>query len=158
MTLHIEHDDDGGCFRLIDDGVGLCISKSRNVLVRIRDALNAVGQTGLQGLTVKHQKDTIPNRVDGYPRGVVLALVSGPPQLVVRRVDNNALDVWHVTECVVVEPEKPKRDTPSNEPGLGVHAACELLMRWLHEYGDPDKIETATKKFLTARKRAEPVP
>lgn len=164
MTLHIEKDDDAGCFRLIDDGIGLCTSKSRNVLVRIRDALNAVGQTGLQGLTVEHVKDTIPNRVDGYPRGVVLGLCSGPPQLVVRRepgikgLTENKLDVWMAVECRVVEPAKPDRDTPSNEPPIGVLTACELLTRWLHEYGDPDAIEAATKKFLAARKRAEPVP
>lgn len=153
--LYIEKDDDGGCFRLIDDDVGLCTSKSRNVLVRVRDALNAVRETGLVGLTVKHQKDTIPNRIDGYPRGVVLALVSGPPQFIVRLADNR-LDVWPVIECHIVEPAKPGRDTPSNEPPIGVRTACDLLTRWLEEYGDPDEIETATKKFLAARKRAEP--
>lgn len=185
--LTIEHDDDGGCFRLIDDGIGLCTSKSRNVLVRLRDALNAVGESNLGGITVKHQKDTIPNRVDGYPRGVVLALVSGPPQLVVRRTDNNALDVWHVTDCVVVEPARPDKDTPSNEPPIGVRTACELLTRWLHEVTgghaldqwiaaqgrvenvDPNqalfdlvtrttKIVNDTQKFLAARAAAEPVP
>lgn len=91
--LHIEHDDDGGCFRLIDDGVGLCTSKSRNVLVRLRDALNAVRATGLTGLTVENTKDTVPSRIDGFPRGVVLALSDA--HLVIRKPDN-MLDLWHV--------------------------------------------------------------
>jgi hypothetical protein len=160
--LTIEHDDDGGCFRLLDDGIGMCTSKSRSVLVRVRDALNAIRATGLVGLTVKHQKDTIPNRVDGYPRGVVLALVSGPPQLVVRRADDK-LDVWPVLDCVVVEPERPEKETPSNEPGLGVHAAVALLLRWLEASSleSPErtaKVRKETEQFLKARKRAEPVP
>jgi len=160
--LTIEQDDDGGCFRLLDDGIGLCISKSRSVLVRVRDALNAIRETGLVGLTVKHQKDTIPNRIDGYPRGVVLALVSGPPQLVVRRADGK-LDVWPVIDCVVVEPERPEKETPSNEPGLGVHAATQLLLRWLEasSFESPErnaKVRKDTEQFLKARKRAEPVP
>jgi len=153
--LTIEKDDDAGCHRLIDDGIGLCNSKSRNVLVRIRDALNAVHATGLAGLTVESTKDTIPNRVDGQPRAVVLALSDA--HLVVRKSDN-MLDLWHVGECRVVDPARPEKDTPSNEPAIGVYTACELLTRWLHEYGDPDKIEAATKKFLAARKRAEPTP
>lgn len=155
--LHIEHDDDGGCFRLIDDGIGLCTSKSRNVLVRIRDALNAVRETGLAGLTVEYRVDTIPNRIDGFPRGVVLALVSSPAQLVVRLPDDK-LDIWLVNNCKVVEPTPPKRDTPSNEPPIGVRMACDLLTRWLHEYSDPDAIEAVTKKFLADRRAAEPIP
>lgn len=153
--LTIEHDDDGGCFRLLDDDVGLCTSKSRNVLVRLRDALNAVRATGLAGLTVENTKDTVPSRIDGFPRAVVLALSDA--HLVVRKLDN-MLDLWRVCECRVVDPARPDKETPSNEPAIGVRTACELLTRWMHEYGDPDKIEAATKKFLAARKRAEPVP
>jgi hypothetical protein len=145
--LTIEKDDDGGCYRLIDDGIGLCTSKSRNVLVRIRDALNAVRETGLVGLTV----------ACGADPGVVLALCSGPPQLVVRRA-NGQLHTWMAADCRVIEPAPPDRDTPSNEPPIGVLTACELLTRWLHEYGDPDAIEAATKKFLADRRAAEPVP
>ncbi len=153
--LTIEADEDSGCHRLIDDGIGLCTSKSRNVLVRIRDALNAVRATGLAGLTVESTKDTIPNRIDGQPRAVVLALSDA--HLVVRKSDN-MLDLWRVCDCRVVEPTRPEKDTPSNEPPIGVRTACELLTRWLHEYGDPDKIESATTKFLADRRAAEPTP
>ena len=158
--LTIEHDDDGGCFRLLDDGIGLCTSKSRNVLVRVRDALNAIRETGLVGLTVKQVKDTIPNRVDGYPRGVVLALVSGPPQFVVRRPDNK-LDIWPVIDCVVVEPEPPEKETPSNEPPIGVRTAVTLLERFLsceREVSIDSDLVRDTNKFLADRRAAEPVP
>lgn len=165
--LTIEHDDDGGCFRLIDDGIGLCTSKSRSVLVRVRDALNAIRATGLVGLTVEHRTDTIPHRVEGYPRGVVLALVSAPVQLVVRLADDK-LDTWHVKDCKIVEPARPDKDTPGNEPGLGVNVAVQLLLRWLEsdrlqaETGVDDRahgrIVADTQKYLKARKRAEPVP
>jgi hypothetical protein len=155
--LTIECDDDGGCYRLLDDGIGLCVSKSRNVLVRVRDALNAVRETGLVGLTVACGADT----------GVVLALCSGPPQLVVRRA-NGQLHTWLVVDCCVVEPARPDKDTPSNEPGIGVYAACDLLHRWTEAstgYGvTPERVErvmqlkTETANFLKARADAEPVP
>ena len=146
--LTIEKDDDGGCYRLIDDGIGLCTSKSRNVLVRIRDALNAVRETGLVGLTV----------ACGADPGVVLALCSGPPQLVVRRA-NGQLHTWMAADCRVIEPAPPDRDTPGNEPPIGVLTACELLRRWLVETQDgPEGIATDTRNFLAARQAAEPVP
>jgi hypothetical protein len=148
MMLTIEHDDDGGCYRLLDDGIGLCISKSRNVLVRVRDALNAVRETGLVGLTVACGADS----------GVVLALCSGPPQLVVRRA-NGQLHTWLVVDCCVVEPARPDKDTPSNEPGIGVYAACELLKQFLAcEEEELDALAGDVEKFLAARKAAEPVP
>lgn len=171
--LYIERDDDAGCHRLIDDdygvGVGLCISKSRNVLVRIRDALNAVNKTGLVGLTVEHVKDTIPNRVEGNPRGVVLALTGGPPQFVVRLADGR-LDAWTVTDCRIAEPVRPEKDTPSNEPTIGVHAACVLLKRWativahfaarfgLETDVDVLQLTVDTETFLKARADSEPTP
>lgn len=163
--LHIERDDDGGCFRLIEDGVGLCASKSRNVLVRVRDALNAIGETSIGGLTVENTKDTVPTRIDGPPRGVVLAYSS--PYLIVRRADNR-LDEWFIKDCRIVEPEKPSRDTPSSEPAIGIYAALRLLERWLgvshHLEGAPANVEIAmniakdTRIFLQARADAEPVP
>lgn len=167
MTLHIEHDDDGGCFRLIEDGIGLCTSKSRNVLVRIRDSLNAVGQESLGGLTVEtpDSYNTKTERVVTVKRGVVLAY-SGAYLIV--RLPDGQLDEWFPKDCRVVEPEKPARDTPGNEPAIGVYAALKLLERWLgvsgHLDGAPANVEIAmkiadeTRKFLQARADAEPVP
>lgn len=164
--LTIEADEDGGCHRLIDDGIGLCTSKSRNVLVRIRDALNAVRETGLVGLTVEKAIGTVADKQS--IRGVVCAVVAAPhgafgdaaivsAGLIVRR-DGGKLEVWAAHTCSVVEPARPEKDTPSNQPPIGVRTACELLTRWLHEYGDPDKIESATTKFLADRRAAEPTP
>lgn len=155
--LYIERDDDGGCFRLIEDGIGLCTSKSRNVLVRIRDALNAVGETSIGGLTVEH--------TDGRMRGIVLTY-SGAYLIV--RLPDGRLGEWFPKDCRIVGPEKPQRDTPSSEPAIGVYAALRLLERWLgvssHLEGAPANVEIAmkiadeTRKFLQARADAEPVP
>jgi len=155
--LHIEHDEDGGCFRLIDNGIGMCTSKSRTVLIRIRDALNAVRETGLVGATVEHRVDTIPNRIDGFPRGVVLALCSGPPQLVVRLADDT-LDTWLANSCRIITPPLPPCETPGNEPPIGVRTAITLLERWLLEARGTDGIESDTRAYLAARAAAEPTP
>jgi len=163
--LTIEHDDDGGCFRLLDDGIGLCTSKSRNVLVRVRDALNAVRETGLVGSTVAKLIGTRSDKQPVHIHGVVCAIVAVPhgvsailtAGLVVRR-DDSKLEVWTAHECSVVEPARPDRDTPSNEPPIGVRTACELLTRWLNEYSDPDAIDRDTRKFLADRRAAEPTP
>jgi hypothetical protein len=164
MMLTIEMDEENGYFMLIDDGIGLAKSKSRNVLVRIRDALNAVRETSLVGLTVENTADNIPSRVNGFPRGVVLAQ-DAPRGLVVRLAEGK-LDVWSVHTCRVVEPERPKCDTPWNDPAIGVLSAVELLQRWQALDGHLNsasaveeicgKLTDDTRKFLEARKAAEP--
>jgi hypothetical protein len=154
--LTIEKNDDAGCFMLIDDGIGLAQSKSRNVLVRIRDALNAVRETSLVGLTVENTDGTIPNRGGVRPRGVVLALDS-PGDFVVRLPDGK-LDEWSVKNCRVVEPDPPTRDTPWNSPVIGVRPAIELLKRWLALQRDDRReaeLVQATETFLEAREAAE---
>jgi hypothetical protein len=102
--ITIESDDYDGYYMLVDDGIGMCKSKSRNVLVRVRDALNAIRETGLVGLTVESAKDT---------RGVVLAL--SDMYLVVRQPDN-MLALWRIDNCRVVEPERPDKPTKFNDP------------------------------------------
>lgn len=153
--LYIERDDDAGCFRLIEDGVGLCTSKSRNVLVRVRDALNALGKMSLDGVTIACGADT----------GVAMGLCDGSfPKLIVRRPDGQ-LHAWRIDDCRVVEPETPARDTPSNEPPIGVRTACVLLERFLALEIDTDgdydadaaeELVHDAKKFLADRKAAEP--
>lgn len=165
--LTIEMNDDMGYFMLLDDDIGMCKSKSRNVLVRIRDALNAVRKTGLVGLTVENHIDTVGTRINGFERGVVLALSN--TRLIVRLTDNS-LDEWYVGNCQVIEPPT-KTPTPWNDPAIGVLPAVELLRGFL-EFADvaiehdPDlgsrraleKLVADTKAFLAARKAAEPTP
>jgi len=105
-ALTIESDDYDGYYMLVDDGIGMCKSKSRNVLVRVRDALNAVRDTGLVGLTVEED-------IDDKARGVVLA-ISGN-DLIVRLADGK-LDSWTVCDCRIVEPERPDKPTKFNDP------------------------------------------
>jgi hypothetical protein len=160
--ITIEMDDDAGYFMLIDDGIGLAKSKSRNVLVRIRDALNAVRETSLTGLAVEYRVDTMGTRIDGYPRGVVLAF-STAGFLV--RLSNNKLDEWPVRNCHIVEPERPTTPTPWNDPAIGIYPAVELLKRVVTLSNLEDRAELAlavvdvaedAEKFLKAREIAQP--
>lgn len=161
QVLTIEMDEDAGYFMLVDDGIGLAKSKSRNVLVRIRDALNAVRETSLVGLTVENRTDNVPSRVEGFPRGAVLALAGD--RLVVRLADNK-LALWPVAICCVIEPEPPKRNTPWNDPAISVSVAAELLTRWLRLNASPRDtpvgeimaLAKTTTTFLEAREAAEP--
>jgi len=111
--LTIEGDENDGYYMLVDDGIGMCKSKSRNVLVRVRDALNAIRGTGLFGLTVENTDGAIPNRGGVRPRGVALALLG--PSVVVRKPDGK-LDMWSITDCRIVEPERPDKPTKFNDP------------------------------------------
>lgn len=148
----IEKDEDNGYFMLVDDGIGLAKSKSRNVLVRIRDALNAVRETGLVGLTVR-------TRPPGLT-GVVLAL--SRRGLVVRLLDG-ALGDWPIEQCQIIEPERPTTPTPWNDPAIGILPAVELLKRALHLENlenltgrDPSQLAIDITEFLEARRAAEP--
>jgi hypothetical protein len=159
--ITIERDDDNGYFMLVDDGIGLTKSKSRNVLVRIRDALNAVRETSLVGLTVHNNtKNPVGDSLVGNTlktHGVVLALGSSG-DLIVRLADGK-LDEWAVQDCRVVEPERPTQNTPWNDPAIGILTAVELLKRWMHvhaDHGDGIAIAEDTRTFLAARKAAEP--
>jgi hypothetical protein len=111
--LTIESDEHDGYYMLVDDGIGMCKSKSRNVLVRVRDALNAIRGTGLFGLTVENIGGAIPTRGGARLHGVALAL-SGPS--VVVRMPDGKLDMWSITDCRIVEPERPDKPTKFNDP------------------------------------------
>lgn len=168
--LTIEKNDDMGYFMLLDDDIGMCKSKSRNALIRVRDALNAVRKTGLVGLTVENHVDTMGTRINGFERGVVLALANS--RLIVRLPDDT-LSEWYVGNCQVVEPPSPA-PTPWNDPAIGVLPAVELLRSFLEFANDAlitepvdlynvgrrglEKIVADTAAFLAARKAAEPVP
>jgi len=169
--LTIEKNDEMGYFMLLDDDCGICKSKSRNALVRIRDALNAVRKIGLVGLTVENHVDTMGTRINGFECGVVLALANN--RLIVRLPDDR-LDEWYVGNCQVVEPPSPA-PTPWNDPAIGVLSAVELLRSFLTFANDVlntvepvdldnvgrrgiEKIIADTEAFLAARKAAEPVP
>jgi hypothetical protein len=152
-------DEENGYWMLLQDDVGIAKSKSRNSLKRIRDALRAVEDAGLVGLLVENTKDTVPSRIDGFPRGVVLAI--NGHDLIVRRTDDK-LDEWLITHCRLVEPEKPTTPTPWNDPAIGIYTAVKLLQRVV----DFDTLERAgagfrpiaddIRKFLEAREAAQP--
>ncbi len=167
--LELQHDEDAGYWILLEDGVGLAKSKSRTVMVRIRAALSA--PNALVGLTVEQVKDTIPNRIDGYPRGLVLG-VADPVQLIVRLADDR-LATWNINDCKVVDAPKPEKATPSNDPAdIYIDGAVNLLLRWVEAMALSDgpagiavvnadrrhKLTVDTQQFLKARKRAEATP
>ena len=144
-------DEDNGYWMLLEDGIGVAKSKSRNALRRIRDALVAIEGAGLVGLTVMED-------IDPRPRGVVQA-ISGN-DLIVRLADDK-LDSWNVRDCVLVEPERPTTPTPWNDPAIGIYPAVDLLKRVLacgidtmgHEL---EVVADDIKKFLEAREKAQP--
>lgn len=147
----IEKDDDNGFWMLLEDGVGIARSKSRNSLKRIRDALWAVEGGGLIGLTVEED-------IDDHPRGVVQA-ISGN-DLIVRLVDGK-LDVWHAGDCRLIEPERPDKPTPWNDPAIGIYPAVALLQRVLAcgigEMGrELEAVAIDIEIFLRAREAAQP--
>ena len=149
--LTIESDDDNGYWMLLDDGIGIAKSKSRNALVRIRDALNAIRETGLVGLTVEEDARE-------RPRGVVLAIAGN--DLIVRLSDNT-LDSWCARDCLIVEPERPTTPTPWNDPAIGIFPAVDLLKRVLAcrvATLGPELAAVAgdIEKFLKEREKAQP--
>lgn len=146
----IECDDDNGCWMLLEDGVGLARSKSRKVLVRLRDALWAVEGQGLAGLTVENDVE--------HCRGVVQG-IDGP--LLTVRKSNNKLATWVAGSCSVVEPERPDKPTPWNDPAIGVLPAVELLKRVLACGYSGEELRTVgedIQRFLKARADAQPTP
>jgi hypothetical protein len=153
-VYEIVADEDNGFWMLLEDGIGMARSKSRNVLKRVREALQAVEGAGLVGLTV--EEDSAEK-----PRGVVQA-ISGN-DLIVRLTDDR-LDSWNVRDCRLVEPERPDKPTPWNDPAIGIIPAVDLLERVidfaaLDRCGaGMDAIVDDIKKFLKAREDAQPVP
>lgn len=146
-------DVDNGFWMLLEDGVGMARSKSRNPLRRIRDALMAVEGGGLVGLTVVEDGD------EPQPRGVVQA-ISGN-DLIVRLADDR-LDSWNVRDCRLVEPERPDKPTPWNDPAIGVIPAVDLLKRVLACGIDTmgaelEAVADDIKQFIKAREDAQPV-
>lgn len=112
--IDIEVDDRVGCLRLVEDGVGLCTTKSRNVARRIRDALD---------------KDTLVGsrvRWDYTDQEAVVVAICGPTSLIVR-YDNNALDVVGLAgdraPITIVPHPKPEADTPVDDG-----------MRWINQW------------------------
>lgn len=149
----IEKDDDNGCWMLLEDGVGIARSKSRNALRRIRDALWAVEGGGLVGLTVEED-------IDDRPRGVVQAISDN--YLVVRLADGK-LDTWNAGDCRLVEPERPDKPTPWNDPAIGVISAVDLLKRVLACSIDTmgselEAVAQDIRQFIKAREDAQPTP
>lgn len=142
-------DDDNGYWMLLDDNVGIAKSKSRRSLMRIRDALEAVEGGGVYGLTVEKSNGK---------RGVVLDFNR---LLLIVRTTTNHLEEWVASACHVVEPERPDKITPWNDPAIGVLPAVELLKQWLQDAhfgtGYPE-LKEATEQFLKAREDAQPVP
>lgn len=150
----IERDDDSGYWRIIEDGVGIAKSKSRNCCIRIRDALNAIGNVSLIGSTVR------PMDSELNASGVVLA-VSDKGLIV--RLNNGFLDLWDIIGSQIIEPEYPDKETTFNDPAIGVLSAVELLQRFLsvantlNEHDLADLVENTTT-FLSQRESAEPIP
>jgi hypothetical protein len=148
----LERDDENGYWMLLHDGVGMAKSKSRNVLKRIRDALEAVEGGGVYGLTVEAAYD--------HRRGVVLALQGA--HLIVR-TSTGQLEDWNATGCHVVEPARPDKATPWNDPAIGVLSAVALLKRCLAygistQHAEGQEIVDDVRAFLKAREDAQPVP
>lgn len=148
--------EDAGYWMLLEDGIGMAKSKSRNALKRIRDALQTAQETGLIGLTVE---------IEGVKRGIVQA-ISDRADLIVRRtgvLQTDNLEVWPVHACRLVEPDKIDTPTPWNDPAIGVIPAIKLLERVLacgidtmgHEL---ETVADDIKKFLKAREDAQPTP
>lgn len=159
MRITIRCDDDAGYWMILQDGCGIAKTKSKTQALRIRDALNAVFEDGLCGLTVENTTDNIPARVDGYPRAVVLALTG--MHLVVRKPDDK-LDVWAVADCRIVSPGPPDKETVADDPpNIYIYGACELLRRFIacgvedlgKELAD---VALDAKTFLALREREQP--
>lgn len=158
--LTIEKNDEEGYFMLLDDGIGMCKSKSRNVLVRVRDALNALANTGLVGHTVDNRYDSMETRVNGFPRGVVLAHASNG---IVVRLPDGQLDVWEIGtgKIFIIEPTHPKSTAEWHDPAIGAGPAVALLQCWLQlsPTSEPEEVAAvaaATRKFIEMREAAQP--
>jgi len=160
----IEKDDDNGCWMLLEDGIGMARSKSRTVLRRLRDALWAVEGGGLVGLTVKED--------GGDKRRGVVQAISGCELIV--RLSDDGLAAWNVGTCSLVEPERPDKPTPWNDPAIGIIPAVALLKRVVaiaanedpgQDYSTPsefryaiDSLAEDVAKFIQAREDAQPTP
>ena len=149
--LTIEKNDEEGYYMLLQDESGMCKSKSRNVLVRIRDALNAVAATSLIGHTVEENGGE-------HPRGVVLAIAGN--DLIVR-LSSNKLDSWNVRDCCIIEPEHKRSTCEWHDPAIGVMPAVALLHCWLQlsPTSKPEEVAVvaaATEKFIEMREAAQP--
>jgi len=162
-VYEIVADVDNSYWMLLEDGIGMAKSKSRNALKRIREALVAVEGAGLVGLTVEEIAVRNDHNYTGIStndnvRGVVQA-ISGN-DLIVRLTDDK-LDSWNVRDCRLVEPEKIDTPTPWNDPSIGIYPAVDLLKRVLacgidtsgHEL---EAVAEDIREFLKARDAAQP--
>lgn len=84
---------------LCRDDVGMCKSKSRKVLVDIRDALEAREGSILVGQTVER----ISTSPRGGERGVIVGVDPRGGQLLVRLLDST-LGHWDTEHVKIVEP------------------------------------------------------
>lgn len=158
-VYEITADEDNSYWMLLEDGVGIAKSKSRNALRRIRDALEAVEGEGLVGLTVEgHDLQKPPP----WKRGVIQA-INGDSFTFIVRLEDDRLDIWSIRDCRLVEPERPTTPTPWNDPAIGIYPAVDLLKRVIGvanlngELGRLAVVSLAedVEKFLAAREAAQ---
>lgn len=156
-TYTITCDEENGYHMLLEDGIGMAKSKSRNALRRIRDALTV--ENALIGLTVKLiDLQESSRKIQTHTWGVVLAV--SEDTLVVRLSDDH-LDRWTISACQIVDPDQIDKEThASDPPNIGILAAVKLLERFLSRnrdsVGDLYDLAEDVKKFLAAREAAQP--